>query len=92
MNPKPLIWTALDLLGVSAMAEEKKCVQVFDADTVSIRVSGVGATGKSQYDTTVQLATREIAGTLSQDLDKKPMKRTLDADELANFSPFFMTS
>jgi hypothetical protein len=85
MTLKPLLlWSALNLLGSQvALADDPKCVKVFDADTVSIRLSGVGATGNSQFDTTLHMGTREIKGTLSRDPAKKVSSRTLDADELA---------
>jgi hypothetical protein len=56
---------------------------VLDDASVAIRIKGTGPTGWSGYDSTVDLVTRVISGTLSKEKEKNIHSRTLDADELA---------
>jgi hypothetical protein len=66
-----------------ATATGKDCVAMIDDSSSSLAVQGSGPTGWSGYDVTVDLATRGVSGTLSDDREKKVRARAMDADEFA---------
>ena len=78
--------TAYFLVAVTAAP----CTPILDANTVSIRSVSSDAPGSVRaYDVSIDLATRGISGTVSDDETKQVFKRTLNAEELKAFTRAF---